>query len=117
MKIEFRYTSEFLRESKILSKHYRSFKDDLKSFLEEYAQNPDIGDDLGDGIRKVRMKIASKGKGKSGGARVITFTLYFDTSSSIVVLVYVYNKSERSSISKNDIIGILKKNDITLPQP
>ena len=40
--------------------------------IDDLEQNPLLGTDLGDGLRKVRMKITSKGKGKSGGARVIT---------------------------------------------
>lgn len=77
-------------------------------------KNPHIGVDLGNGIRKVRMAIASKGKGKSGGARVIT-----DTSAIIsveegrVTLLTIYDKSDRENISDNEIIRlqqeILKK--------
>ncbi len=37
--------------------------------------NPQIGTDLGNGLRKIRMRISSKGRGKSGGARVISFTV------------------------------------------
>ena len=43
----------------------------IKLLLEMLRKNPMAGADLGDGIRKVRMAITSKGKGKSGGARVI----------------------------------------------
>ena len=110
MNIEFRYTDEFLREAKILSKRYQSFKDDLKKFCADYANNPSLGDDLGNGIRKIRMAIASKGKGKSNGARVITFTLYIDTQNSTVYLALIYDKSKQASVSKKDILDVLRSN-------
>ena len=47
----------------------------------DIINNPFLGDDLGSGIRKVRMAIASKGKGKSGGARILTLNLLLDTES------------------------------------
>ena len=50
--------------------------DDYDAFLTDLEQNPYQGTSLGKGVRKVRMVIASKGKGKSGGARVITYNLY-----------------------------------------
>ena len=49
------------------------FVEDYNVLLQELEQNPQAGIDLGGGLRKIRMKINSKGKGKSGGARVISF--------------------------------------------
>ena len=49
------------------------FVEDYNVLLQELKQNPQAGIDLGGGLRKIRMKINSKGKGKSGGARVISF--------------------------------------------
>lgn len=59
-----------MREAKRLKKHYASFTDDYARLLEELHANPTLGTDLGGGLRKIRMRIASKGQGKSGGARV-----------------------------------------------
>lgn len=53
--IVFDYTHEFLKSAKILSKRYRSFADDLKNLRDEIIKNPSIGNDLGNGIRKIRM--------------------------------------------------------------
>ena len=61
--------------AKRLAKRYPSFKDDLTAFRNELLDNPLQGDELTPGIRKIRMVIKSKGKGKSGGARVITYNL------------------------------------------
>lgn len=117
MKIQFLYTEEFLKEAKLLSKHYPSFKDDLKNFCKEYSNNPDIGTDLGQGVRKIRMAIASKGKGKSGGARVITFTIYVDQENSKIYMTYIYDKSSRESIQKkrNTCHPQKERNNIDLP--
>lgn len=68
MSFEIRTIEVFDRQAKRLSKHYASFRDDFKTLLEELHKKPMSGTDLGGGIRKVRMAIASKGKGKSGGA-------------------------------------------------
>ena len=73
MKVEIVLGDEFKRQFKRLAKKYPSLKDDFITFKKELADDPFQGSDLGNGTRKVRMAIASKGKGKSGGARVITF--------------------------------------------
>ena len=70
-------TKSFDKEIKRLGKHYASIANDYAALLDELAQNPRLGIDLGSGLRKIRMQITSKGKGKSGGARVITFTVMY----------------------------------------
>lgn len=112
--IEIHTIVTFDKEMKRLSKKYHSIIKDYVALIEDLKKNPHIGVDLGNGIRKVRMAIASKGKGKSGGARVIT-----DTSAIIsveegrVTLLTIYDKSDRENISDNEIIRlqqeILKK--------
>jgi mRNA-degrading endonuclease RelE of RelBE toxin-antitoxin system len=68
-------TKVFELNFKRLSKKYRSLIDDLEEFKKILLENPNVGDDLGENVRKVRMAIASKNKGKRGGARVITYTV------------------------------------------
>ena len=65
---------------------------------------------LGGGLRKIRMAITSKGKGKSGGARVISFTVVVAVEESEINLLYIYDKAERSSISKKEIEELLRLN-------
>ena len=60
------------------------------------------------GVRKVRMSIKSKGKGKSGGARVITYSLTKDDEDINLTLLTIYDKSERSTISDKEIKDLLK---------
>jgi len=55
------------------------------------------------------MAITSKGKGKSGGARIITYLL---TENKEVYLVYIYDKSQLDNITKNQLIHLLKKSGL-----
>lgn len=102
----------FEREVKRLSKRYASLKEDLKELRCELEQNPLSGIDLGGGLRKIRMRIASKGKGKSGGARVITFTVVIAVDETEINLLYIYDKAERSSISTKELEELLRKNGL-----
>lgn len=110
--IIFQYTPEFLKSAKVLAKRYRSFKDDLKNLRDEIIGNPLIGDDLGYGIRKIRMAIKSKGKGKRGGARAITLTVSVDEQSSNVIFLYVYDKSDMANIPDSKIKQIISDNNL-----
>lgn len=74
------------------------------------SENPDQGTSLGKGVRKVRMAIASKGKGKSHGARVITYTeaIVCADNEGTVVLLTIYDKVDRDSISAAEIDELLR---------
>lgn len=100
----------FMRETKRLLKRYRSLWKDLEVLQEELLANPALGTDLGRGLRKVRMRISSKGKGKSGGARVITFTVIASVDETTINLLYIYDKSERENISPKEIDALLIAN-------
>jgi len=73
MAITINYLPEFERRAKVLAKRYKSFPSDYDTFLHSLEENPSQGTSLGAGVYKVRMPIAAKGKGKSGGARVLTY--------------------------------------------
>ena len=103
------YLPEFLRQAKRLTKKYPSFPEDLKTITEELSVNPLVGSDLGSGIRKVRVAIKSKGKGKRGGARVITFNLAVSGDNTDVTLLTVYDKSEKENISDSEIKALMNK--------
>ena len=97
----------FDRRFKKLSKKYRSLKEDLRALAAQLSQDPHAGADLGGGVRKVRMAISDKGRGKSGGARVITYTARVDEQSGVVTLLTIYDKNEQESISRKDIDDLL----------
>lgn len=100
----------FEKEVKHLNKRYKSLKADLINLRDELAKNPAMGTDLGGGLRKVRVAITSKGVGKSGGARVITVVIA-DIKDALGLL-YIYDKSERSTIKGKELTELLKKNGI-----
>lgn len=105
-------TKSFDKEIKRLGKRYASIANDYQMLLEELEENPQLGTDLGGGLRKIRMRITSKGKGKSGGARVITFTVVVAVEETVINLLCIYDKAERSSISRSEIEELLQRNDL-----
>ena len=109
MNYEINYISSFAKELKRLGKKYRSMWQDYARLLEELHANPAAGVSLGRGVRKVRMAIASKNKGKSHGARVITFTYSVDEESGTIVLLFLYDKEERDTITSAEIDTLLEQ--------
>jgi len=99
-------TPDFKKFLKKLVKKYPSLKADLQDLIRTLEEEPDSGIHLGQGIHKIRLAIKSKGKGKSGGARVIT---YLVTQDHEVYLVYIYDKSQLENITKEQIIELIKK--------
>lgn len=95
-----------------LGKRYVSIVNDYAALLTELHANPQLGTDLGGGLRKIRMRIASKGKGKSGGARVITFTVIVAVDETEVNLLYIYDKAERSTVTAVELDELLLKNGL-----
>lgn len=102
-------TPPFKKEVKRLSKKYLSLKGDLQILQEELLNNPTIGANLGSGIRKVRMSIGSKGRGKSGGARVITVTVLVNVEETEINLLFIYDKSEHASITSGEIKALIRE--------
>lgn len=102
------YTQEFRKQAKRLAKKYRSLADDLEAFVSELSQNPNMGTDLGNGVRKIRMAVKSKGKGKSGGMRVITLNVIIDRTDTEITLLSMYDKSGKESISDKEIKMLLE---------
>jgi len=112
MNYEIVTTDTFYKKVKSLSKKYHSLIDDLETFKAELLKNPTIGDKLDNNTRKVRMSIASKGKGKSGGARVITYHLLIDVINTDIYLLTIYDKGEQESISKKEIQNLKETNGL-----
>ena len=108
MNFEIQTTSYFDTEAKRLAKRHRSFIDDLQDFQKSLLENPYQGTELSPGIRKIRLTIDSKGRGKSGGARVITFNYLVDEKNGVVILLLLYDKADASSIKINVVRKIIK---------
>ena len=110
MKVDILTHPEFEREFKRLSKKYHSLVDDYAQLIEDLEKSPLQGTSLGLGTRKVRMGVGSKGGGKSGGMRVITYAILQKAPDSIeLTLLYIYDKSEMDSISLRFIKHLLGK--------
>ena len=99
-------TPDFKRFFKKLLKKYPSLKSDLQLLVEKLSENPETGIPFGYGIYKIRLAISSKGKGKSGGARVITFIVYKENE---VYLVHIYDKNQLENITKEQILAMLRQ--------
>ena len=105
-------TPDFARELKQLAKRYLSMKEDYRDFLDGLRKSPMQGEPLGKHLRKVRFPIASKAKGKSGGARVITHTVLIETDGVDITLVTIYDKSDQANITDKELKKLMKKNGL-----
>ena len=99
------FTPDFKRDYKRLAKKYASLDSDMKELVEELKENPTLGTPLGNNAFKMRLAISSKNKGKSGGARIIT---YFITEDNELYLLSIYDKSDQASISDKSIVALIK---------
>jgi mRNA-degrading endonuclease RelE of RelBE toxin-antitoxin system len=119
MKVIVRVSKSFKRQAKPLLKKFSSLTKELIQLEEELKENPHLGKPIGHDSYKIRLAVKSKGKGKSGGLRVIS---HLDTEIVglieakedyiIVNLISIYDKSETASISDKElrdlIIGLQK---------
>ena len=96
---------KFDKQLKKLIKKYPSFKIEFTNFIVSLRENPEQGTSLGNNCYKIRLSIASKGKGKSGGARLITNLIISETT---VYLISIYDKSEKESLSDKELDDLLK---------
>jgi len=103
------YSAIFVRKAKDLKKKHASLNSDLDRLEKSLIDNPKQGLDLGGGLYKVRLAIKSKGKGKSGGYRIITYLVNQSNENTIINMLTLYDKSEESSISKQYLLKLLKE--------
>ena len=96
----------FDRQLKRLARKYPSLKIEFTNLLENIETNPEQGTPLGNNCFKIRLVIQSKGKGKSGGARVIT---NFLIEENTVYLLSIYDKSEKENLTDKELNELLLK--------
>ncbi|MEO8088482.1 MAG: hypothetical protein ABI763_16805 [Bacteroidota bacterium] len=94
----------FDKQAKRLSKKYPSLKKELSQLIISLSEEPVQGSPIGHGCYKIRFAISSKGRGKSGGARVITNIF---VKGKIIFLLSIYDKSEVGTISDADLLTLL----------
>lgn len=114
MNYNIKTSSYFDVAAKKLAKKYPSFKEDIKAFREELLKNPLQGVELSPGIRKIRMAIKSKGKGKSGGARIITYNFIAAEMEGEIVLLLIYDKENTSTAKLEVLKQIIKEEGFPL---
>lgn len=99
-------TPRFKKEAKRLIKKYPSLYWELQEFEKLVVSNPSEGTPLGQNAYKIRLAIKSKGKGKSGGARVITYVI---TKEEDIYLLTIYDKSELDTIDSSVIKSLISE--------
>src|ERR1035437_8336584 len=82
----------------ILLKRDPSLSDELEELEKELLENPKLGEPLGADLYKIRLASKDKGKGKSGGFRVITYLVQENKDSLEIFLITIFDKTEESSI-------------------
>jgi mRNA-degrading endonuclease RelE of RelBE toxin-antitoxin system len=96
----------FKRELKKLSKKYPSLQTDLESIQDKLLSNPQMGSEVYKNCYKIRLAIKSKGKGKSGGARLI---VYVKVGNGLIHLLSIYDKSGKDTVTDAYIAYLLEK--------
>jgi len=94
----------FERQLKRLVRKFPSLKAEYTALIKELEENPTMGKSMGNSCFKIRLAVASKGRGKSGGSRVIT---HFYINNETVFLLAIYDKSEQTVISDKDLKALL----------
>lgn len=113
MSIEVIISENFRRESKKLLKKYASLKSELIELVDEIRENPKLGTQVLEDVYKIRLACKSKGKGKSGGLRVITYLEEMEDEEVeiLITLLSIYDKSELDSLSDKQIKAIIDSLD------
>ena len=99
-------TSKFSKEIKRLIKKFPSLKSEFANLISLLSENPTTGTSLGENCFKIRIAIASKNKGKSGGARIITYLMLKDKS---VFLLTIYDKAEKQNVTEKELKEMIKE--------
>ena len=97
---------DFKKEFKVLLKKYPSLKSDFQKIIDNIEKELSLADDLGNGFKKIRINIKSKGKGSSGGGRIITYETIVAIDNRYVIFATIYNKGDYDTID----LEVLKKN-------
>ncbi len=97
-------SNNFKKEAKRLIKKYPSLKSEIKELGKKLKDEPALGLSLGHEVYKIRIAVKSKNRGKSGGARVISYVIIDEKT---VLLLSIYDKGDKVSISDNEIVQLL----------
>lgn len=102
-------TELFESKFKRLKKKFLTLEQEMRELTEALEITPNLGTSLGSGLYKIRLGSKSKGGGKSGGFRVITYLLSETQEGTEVYLIMMFDKSEESSIKKEVLVKIVNQ--------
>lgn len=105
MSFNIKTISVFERQAKRLVKKFPSLRGEFQILINQLKQEPEKGIFIGNGCYKIRISIASKGRGKSAGARVIT---HFAIRENTVYLLSIFDKSDIENLSDSEIVALVK---------
>lgn len=115
MIVTVRVTKSFKISVKPLLKRYHSLHNDLSILETQLTDNPKLGTPLGNNTYKIRLKISSKGKGKSGGSRVISLVetivigeVNKKDETVTVNLITIYDKADIATVSDKELKELLR---------
>jgi hypothetical protein len=94
----------FEKQAKKLIKKYSSLKTEVFDLIQQLKNTPNLGTSLGNNCFKIRIAIASKNKGKRGGARIITC---FVSNKGTAYLLTIYDKTAKDDITDAELIDLL----------
>ncbi|WAC12153.1 type II toxin-antitoxin system RelE/ParE family toxin [Dyadobacter pollutisoli] len=97
-------SENFEKGLKKLAKKYASLRQEITELIQNLKENPVQGTPIGKDCFKIRLAIKSKGRGKSGGARVITCVFSLQEK---VVLLSIFDKAEKENISAKELSDLL----------
>ncbi|MBC7588981.1 MAG: type II toxin-antitoxin system RelE/ParE family toxin [Chitinophagaceae bacterium] len=96
----------FDKAIKRLAKKFASLKSEYISLIDSLEKSPEQGIAIGYNCYKIRISIASKGNGKRGGARIITYVFVTDKT---VFLLDIYDKSEQANITNKELEQLIRE--------
>jgi hypothetical protein len=101
-------SNTFKRDAKPLLKKYKTLRNSIEKLIDSLIADPFSGDAYGNGIYKIRLADPSKGGGKSGGFRVMYYHLKKTETGIEILLMFIYDKSEKATVKKDEVIKRLK---------
>ena len=104
--MKIRISEEFRIAFKRLKKRHKSLETDFEQLLASLLLDPMQGVELEGGARKVRLAITSKGRGKSGGARVI---IRVRIVADELQLLYIYDKADFDNINDAYLRDVMRR--------
>ena len=102
-------SNTFNRDAKPLLKKYKTLRNSIEKLIDNLIKDPFLGNAYGNDIYKVRLSDPSKGGGKSGGFRVMYYHLVKTKDGIEILLLFIYDKSEKATIKKGEAVKRLKE--------